>query len=869
MKHSPPRWADRFLAWYCRPDLLEGIQGDLHEIFEREIEEHPRTSRLRFVWNVIRFFRLRNIRKINPNHHSIITAAMIRNIFTVYIRNFVRRPGSSVLSIFGLTAGFMCAFLIMLWSMHQFSYDDFHRNISRVYKVITHVESEGNVQTYDVAAVNIDLSSIPEVISTATICTGSRWPNELCFRPENKPNECVYFNGVYANPELFDVLTFEIVEGDRHPLKKGQEIAISQTMAKALYGDASPVGKTFKVDGTLEVTIVSVFKNTPSNSSLYFEFVMSYDILKKLWGTDEEQFNENFFQVYALTNKTTTASILSEKLNHVEVLTEEYKNQKIRYEAVPFGNWHLNSKYENGQNAGGKIEYVRLFMIIGALVVIMAIINFVNLSTARATLRSKEIGIRKVHGAIRGAIIVQFMSESFFSVFISFVLAGVGTQLILPAFNTMIHEQLSMQMFDAPMLPYLGGFLIAVSLLAGLYPSIVYSSFQPLKILRGLFSKTSTGSIQLRKVLMTVQLCISITIMVFTAVLFLQIRYINGKDLGFDKDNTIRVEPTWTLLKSYDAFKTELLKDDAITAVAASNANPLDVGGGNTGVSWKGKPQDARISFKTIGSMYDFPELLGLKLLEGRGFIRERGGVDSIDTDVLVSKEAAKVMGLKNPLGEKIKIGDRSCTIVGIVNDFHTESLRRSQEPVILYQVGIRQLSAIYVKYKSGQVKQAMETLQSKYAAIENSFSMRYWFQDDTFHELYRTENIALNLVVIFTAIAFIIAIIGIVGLATFNVMRKTKEISIRRVMGASASQSIALLASEFTWIIVAAVAISLPLVWFVATQWLTSFSYHISTPWWIYFAAPSLIVFLTICIIWVLGLKTVNANPTEVLRTE
>lgn len=870
MKPTPPKWADRFLECYCRPELLEEIQGDAHELYYRRIKKSKRKADLFFVWNVIRFFRWKNIQKRRKlNYSTQLTAAMIKNFFTVSTRNFLRQPGHAFLSLFGLTAGFTCAFLILLWVSHEFSFDRFHADTDRIFNVVTHVDANGSIQTYDVAGINLNVSTVPEVASLVTISTGTRWPHELCFRSENRPDECVYFNGIYSNESLFSTFNFPILHGDQNPLKEKANIAISEKMATVLYGDESPIGKTIKIDYSQDVVIAAVYKDIPLNSTIKFDFALPYAVLKKLWGVTDEQFNQNFFSTYIKTSHSVSAAQLSEKLNAVEVLGEEYKNQKITYQAIPFTDWHLKSKFENGKNAGGRIDYIFLFIIIGALVVIMAVINFVNMSTARASLRAKEIGVRKVSGAFRSSLVVQFMTESFLIVFTSFLLAIISTQLALPLFNNLLNEQLSLNLWNNGLPIYLGAFLISVAFLAGIYPALVMSSFQPLRILKGQFLTKTTGSFQLRKVLMVVQLSVSIGILVFCGILFKQINFITNKDLGFDRKNTVRMEPTYKLFMSYDAFKNELLKDSNIESLGTSDLNPLNTGGGNTGVDWPGKPKDLRVSFKTIGCIEGFPETIGLKILEGRTFLPNHQVKDSLYTEVLVTEGAVKTMGLSQPIGEHIKIAETNCEIIGIINDFHTASLHEVLEPVILYRKAIVYTAAVYIKYKPGKAQEAMISISNAYKKIEPSFTMKYWFQDETFDNLYKTEMIASRLVLLFSAVALVIAIIGVVGLATFNIMRKTKEISIRRVFGASVTQVLNLLFSEFAWVLIISFLIAFPLTWYTASNWLDGFAYRTTIPWWIFAGTLGGIIVLILSIIWVQGQKTISANPTKTLRSE
>ncbi len=868
MKQYPPDWALKFLRWYCRPDLLEEIEGDAYELFSRKAKESERIARLQFVWNVGRFFRLKNIRKrSSQNYNSTISTAMIKNIFKIFLRNFIRQPGHSFLTIFGLSAGFTSAFLILLWLAHEYSFDRFHADNEKIFKVMTHVEADGSYQTYDIASCLIDVSSVPEIEKLVGVSTGNRWPHELCFRPEGKPNECIYLSGVYANENLFSVFNFPIIQGDPNPLKQNASIAISQKMAALLFGSTVPVGKTMMIDGSREVTIASIFENIPANSSLQFDFALSYDILKKQWGTSEEQFGQNFFNMYVKTQSDVSTEQLTKKLNDIRVVTEALKAQKISYQAYPITDWHLKNKFEGGKNTGGRIEYVVLFGIVGILIAIMAIINYVNMATARATLRAKEIGIRKVTGAMRGTIAAQFMSESFFIVLLSTLLSSFTTQLVLPFFSRLVGEPISLTILSGWIPIYVLAFLIVVALLAGIYPSLMMSSYQPVRILKNQLSSSTTGSQGFRKGLLVVQLSISIGIIIFSGVLYYQLNYVTTKNLGFDRHNMIHIEPTYPLLKKFDAFKNELLKNPSIVGLSTSNSNPLSSGGSNTGVSWQGKSPDSRVEFKTIGCIPQFPETIGLKIIEGKSF--ESKPSDSVRTEALVTEEAMKTMGLKQPIGEEIKIGEATCVIIGIVNDFHTESLHAVRLPVILFRTPIEQTSAIYIKYQPGTTQQSMAAINSVYKSFEPSYTMRYNFQDETFDESYKTEIVASRLVTLFTIIALVIAIIGIISLATFNMLRKTKEIGIRRVFGASVMQALALLFNEFSLIVLLAMFIAAPIAWYAADHWLQGFAYHTAMPWWIFAVTLAGIAGLIAIIVWLQGMRTISANPTKTLRSE
>ncbi len=867
MKQQPPRWADRFLMWYCNPRLLEEIQGDAYELFYRSAKENKYKADFYFIWNVLRFFRWKNIRRSKQkNTHSLLSTAMLKNFYIVTLRNFKRQPVHSALNLFGLSIGFLCAFLILLWVSHEFSFDRFHKESDSIYKVLAHAKVEGVYETYNVASASLDVSSIPEIESKVMVIEGERWPNELCFRKDGNNNECVFLKGIYAGESFFSLFTFPILEGDNDPLKAPNHIAISENMAEQLFGFEDAVGKIIKIDGRIEVTVASVYANPPGNTTLQFDFVMPFAIIKNLWGISDGQFDTYAFSTYIKTHSASSPELLTKKLNDPLVLSEEFRKQNIHYEAYPLTAWRLQDKFENGKVAGGRIEYIYIFIAIGSMVLLMAVINFINMSTARATSRAKEIGIRKATGAFRSSIITQFLSESFIIVFAAFIIALLLTQLSLPYFNLLLTEPISRQWYEGEIVFYIIAGLIMVALAAGLYPAFVMSSFQPVKILKNQMNAQGTGSERLRKSLLVVQLSISIAIIIFTGVMYQQMSYITHKDMGFERSNTLRIEPTFQLLKKFDAFKNELQKNASIIGAAAANDNPLD-GQPNINVSWPGKAENTRIAFQAIGCSYEFASTIGLRFKEGRDFLPK--AQDTLYNEAIISEDAIKTMGLKQALGEHIEVNGYDCVIIGVVQNFHTSSLQKARLPVVLYREKYTQCSALYVRYQPGTTQQSLTAINDAYKKLEPSYTMKYWFQDDSFNELYRTEITASRLILLFTIISVIIAIIGVVGLSTFNVMRKTKEMSIRRVFGASMVQVLTLLSNEFSGVMLIAMGLAFPAAWYVADQWLSKFMYHTDLPWWIFIASLGGMAMITLLIILTQGVKTLSANPTKVLRND
>jgi putative ABC transport system permease protein len=867
MKPMPPKWANRFLQWYCRPDLLEEIQGDAYELYHRTLKEAKWKADIQFTWNVIRFFRLKNIKKSESNYQNNLSTAMIKNIFKVAVRNFFRQPGHSMLNVMGLAASFIAIFLIGLWIFHETSYDRFHQSSERIFKVMSHVDANGTIETYPAARSSINLAAIPDVAEKAVVITGARWPNELCFRPDGKPNECIYLSGIFSEQPLFSIFNFPIIKGNKSPLADPTNIAISESMATKLYGEEDPLGKTIKIDDHYAVTIASIFKNVPANSTLQFEFILPVQVFARMRGLSDDYFSKEFQTVFFKTNTNITSEALTEKLNEHSILTEDLRKDKLSYSAFSFVDTRLRGEFVNGKNSGGRIQYVNLFLLVAVLVLAMAVINFINLTTARASNRSKEIGIRKVTGANRVGIVLQFMGESFLVVLIALVIGVVSTQLLLPVFNNLIGETLSINLLNLSIISWVIGFALLVALVAGLYPAWLMSAFQPAQVLKGNTVTASSGAQHLRKILLVVQVSVSLGIIIFTGVLFQQLSFIRDKNIGLDSENIVHIEPTYKLLQQYDALKAELLTHPQIKDITATSADPIDLNFQTTGVNWPGMPNGMNTGFKILGGNYEVAETFGLQLIDGRMF--GTTPKDSLVQEVVVTEQAVKIMELKEPIGTEIGIGSGSFTIIGVVKDFHTASLKQEQLPVIIYAHPLLQCSRLYVKYEAGTTAEAISAIQETYKKFEPAFTMKYDFVDEAFDKMYKTENTAATMLIFFTGIALLIAVIGVVGLATYNVLKRKKEIGVKRVLGATVWQILSDLSKEFILLIALAAVLAIPVAWYSAGQWLLGFAYRINMPWWIFVVTLVAITLVTILLITLQGLKTIRTNPTETLRSE
>ena len=862
---TPPKWASRFLQWYCRPDLLEEIQGDTHELYLREAAISKRRADLKFIWNVIRFFRRHNMRK-RDSYYANYSIDMIQNILKVALRNFFRQSGDSLLNVTGLAVSFVAAMLIGLWALHETSFDRFHERPERIFEIKSHVNANGTIETYSSARFNINLAALPEVKSKSVVISGTRWPNELCFRPDEKANECIYLFGIYAEQPFFSIFNFPIVAGNQNPLTDPNSIVISQSMALKLYGSENPIGKIIKIDDHYPVTVASVFYDVPGNSSLQFDFVLPWEVFAQMRGLQPDQFYADFFPTYFETSTDATADELTTKLNSSSVLTEDLKKDKLSYSAFAFTNTRLHGEFKDGKSTGGRILYIRLFLLVAVLVVTMVVINFVNLSTARASNRAKEIGFRKVTGAQRGSIVLQFMGESFVVVLVAVALALAAVYLLLPFFNQLIGDTISVKWQPSVIFVYIILFLLVVSILAGFYPALVMSRFQAAQVLKGNIVTRTPGTQRLRKTLLVVQVSISVGIIIFTGVLFQQLNYIHNKNLGLTRDHIVHIEPTYKLLQQYEALKTELLKFPQIKSVTATVSDPVSINSTTTGVRWPGMADGMNAPFNILGASPEVADVFGLTLVDGRFF--GSVSVDTLHTEVVVTESAIRQMDLENPLGTLIRIGDVECNIIGIIKDFHSASLRQEQLPVIVYRHPTLQCSRLYVRYE-GETSEAISIISGAYKKAEPAFTMKYGFVDDAFAKMYKTETTASKMLVLFTVIAVVIAVIGVIGLATHSVLKRQKEIGIKRVFGASTGQLLGMLSRDFVLLVVLASALSMPLAWYSANTWLSGYAYRIEMPWWIFALAFFAVMTITLSLISLQALKTIRANPVDALRSE
>jgi ABC-type antimicrobial peptide transport system permease subunit len=704
------------------------------------------------------------------------------------------------------------------------------------------------------------LRELPEIEQSCRLSyNGSR----VLIQYEDKS---IYEEGVYADPSVFDIFTIPLLKGAAaQALSDNNSIVLSEKLASKYFKSTDILGKTIKVNGD-EFNVSGVFKDNPSNSSLKFDFILPYHIYAA-----QDQYNEEWGawtggQTFVLLHPQ--ADLASIKIKIAKNITEPRIwprwDSNVELFLFPLTDLRLYNNFNNGIQEGGRIQYVRIFSIVGIFVLAIACINFMNLATARSIGRSKEIGVRKVAGARRRSLISQFFSESVLISVIALFCAFILVQLLLPAFNDLTEKTLWLDFTNAVIVVTILAITLATGLLAGTYPAFLLSSVRPVQALKGKFK--SVGGANIRKSLVIFQFALSTVLIVCSAMAHLQIQFMKDKDLGFDRENILYFDAGENLDKNFDAFRNSALQDPSIISVAEGGFNPMQIQnamvlGDN---AWPGKTKEDNIIFNWMQCDPDYLPTLGFTIVAGRNFSKENPA-DSMN--FIVSEEAARQMKLTDPLGAKIKAPHEG-TIIGVVKNFNSAKLEFQMAPVIMAMTPKRN-PQVFVRYEPGQAQHAIEFLQARYKSFEPEFPMEYKFMDAPFGELYANEILIERLSTYFTMIAIFISCLGLFGLASFTTETRTKEIGIRKALGASVGQIVTLLCRDFVLLIFLSLAIGLPIGWWAVEKFLAGYAYHTEISIWVFLGIVFGLIGITFLSVSYQSAKAALTNPVKTLKTE
>jgi putative ABC transport system permease protein len=787
---------------------------------------------------------------------------MIRHNLTISYRNFLRYKSSFFINLVGLSTGLACVLLIFLWVNDELKMDQFHVNDERLYQIMENVDQGGGVITrYTTSGPMSDAlaAEFPEVEMAAT--NTSRWNELVVVTAENKD---VKAKGMYATKDFFRMFSFPIVTGDPAQVlldKKG--IVISESLAIRLFGTTENViGKTIQISHKKEFQVSGLMADVGANSSEVFEYVLSFEDFR-----DENEWATNWYntapQTFVLLKSGADVEAFNKKIYDL-VRTKTEGNAKHRSPfAVRYSRGYLHNRYENGKLVGGRIEYVRMFSLIAGFILLIACINFMNLSTARASRRLKEVGVKKAIGARKATLVSQYLSESTLMALLSLVVALLFVFLLLPQFNSITEKNLTMS-FDASFVAALITIVVFTGIVAGSYPALYLSQFSPASILKGKLNGF-IGEAWARKGLVMFQFVLSIVLIVAVWVVYRQITFIQTRSLGYNKDNVLLFNREGVVFGKEDVFIDELQKIPGVLDAASTGHDMTGHNGGTYGIEWTGKDPNDRTEFERMAVNHGFIEMMGIQVKQGRAFSPEFGA----DTTKIIFNEAGiRFMNMQDPIGKKVKLWGTEMEIIGVVKDFNFESFHEVVKPLFFY-LNPDHAGNIAVKVEAGREREAIAAIEKFYGSFNPGFPFTYRFIDSDYQVMYSAERKVSTLSKYFAGLAILISCLGLFGLAAFTAERRVKEIGIRKILGASNAGIVYLLSGEFTKMVIAAIAIALPTSWYFANEWLSGFVFHITLEWWLFAGAGAAALLIAWITVGLQTFKAASVNPTECLRSE
>ena len=783
---------------------------------------------------------------------------LIWNYFKVALRKIRRHKGYSFINISGLAIGMACCFFVFLWVQDELSFDRFHSNAKEIYRVLHNPQSTDIYNSYGSGPLGPALKAdYPEIINFTRMFGEANAP--LKYRDQ-------VFNGKVRGVDnsFFEIFTFPFIKGDpKNCLSAPRSIVLTEKMAAKLFHEEDPLGKTVGFEwwvGWFDLKVTGVIQDVPSNSHIHFDYLLPFEFVT--WsGMTIEDWGVNAYRTYVLLPKNADPSTVQEKI--AGTVKRHFTESPYTLYLEPVTRIHLYNF-----TGGGLITYVYIFSIIGVFILCIACINFMNLSTARSMERAREVGMRKVVGSTRTQLVKQFLGESILLSFISFILAVILVQAFLPSVNNIVGKQLTLSYSGSPLFIFLGiAFLTGI--ISGSYPAVFLSSFRPVTVLKG-FVRSSSQNIRLRKLLVIGQFVVSIALITGTIIIYQQLVYMRNTDMGINKSHVINMELRGNLRKQYSTIKSVLLRNPDIMAVCATNGS-FSKRFGTDEIGWEGKPEDKRI-FMSIHSVdFDYQKIFDIKMAMGRYFSRDYP-TDRSD-GIIVNETAAKIMGMESPIGQRISCSipfssQKSGTILGVVKDFHFRSLHEKIDPLVLV-IAPGWFTDVYVRIRPENVPETLGFIEKTIKKFAPDFPFEYSFLDEDIDNLYKTEQRIGNLVRYGTFLAIFIACLGLFGLASFMAEKRTKEIGIRKVLGASISGIVLLLTKEFTKWVILANLIAWPIAYFVMRGWLQNFAYHINIGIGKFLLAAALALVTALITVSFQAVKTATSNPVDSLRYE
>ncbi|MFC2134334.1 ABC transporter permease [Bacteroidota bacterium] len=848
MNIKPPKYAEALLKFFLPRRESEFLLGDYDYLFQEILEKKGRLLANLWYWFVVM--------KAIPSfiqHQVYWGIVMLKSYIKLAMRNLIKRKGYSFINIFGLAIGIACSVLIFGYVQDELSYDRFHENADDLY-VATF--SNGSVMTPTALAEYLK-NEYPEVVKTTRLTRRSR----VLFESESV--RAFQTNGIIVDADFLSMFSIDLLIGNAEDvLSDPNSIIISESVAAKYFGAENPLGKTLKYENANEFLVSGVFKDYPENSHIKCTFIVSNSLLEE-YGRDMNTWQVNNIRNYVQLSPNASVESLN---NQISDIVERHREQDKRTLFMqPVTNLRLDPYKDD--HGGGTITYVYMFSILALLVLVIACINFVNLTTARSSIRAREVGIRKTIGAHRKQLIYQFFGESLLLTVISLFFAILLVAILLPYFNEIASKNFSIEFILKQNMIYgILGIILFAGILSGSYPALFLSRFQPVKVLSA-GTSSRKGGVGFRKVLVVTQFAASIFLILFSLVVFNQVKYLEGRDVGFERENIIYFGIGNKFKNNVETIKSELLSNPKVRNIALMDSPPYEwnSNAGSGDVFWEGKTSQ-QVKMVTMSVDTDYLETIGLKMAQGRFFSKEY----STDKDeaYVINEAAARAMEMEDPVGKWLKIWDYEKKIIGVVKDFHFESLRNEIIPMVMFVEPDWRYRAC-VKISSNQIASTIEFIQDKWEEIYPEYPFEYQFLDETLRNHYVREAATGNIVSTFTILALTISCLGLFGLSSYTAEQKTKEIGIRKVLGASALSIIKKISKEFVVLVFISNLIAWPAAYYIGQNWLMDFPYRAPISIWLFvYALLSALVLTIFTISWQI-IKAARANPVEALKYE
>lgn len=784
---------------------------------------------------------------------------MFHHHLMLSIRNFKRFKSSFFINLFGLSTGLACTMLIYLWVMDEMSVDDFHAKDARLYQVMEHQQYADHIMTTN-STPGILAETLKEEIPEIEYAATTSWINKFTLSNKDKN---LKVDGYYVGEDFFSLFSYDLLDGQpEEVLKDKMDLVISDELALKIFDTtANVVGQSVKLNHDETHLITGIFKKPPTNSSYIFDFVLNFERFKddNEWVT---HWGNNGPKTYIILQENADAAQVEEKI--AGFVKGKNEDSNVTLFLKKYSENYLYGRYENGVLAGGRIEYVRLFSIIAIFILLIACINFMNLSTARASRRAKEIGIKKAIGAPKSSIIIQYLTESLLLSIASFLVSILVVYFFLPQFNEITDKEIS-RAFDLYTICSFLSLTLLTGLVSGSYPAIYLSGFTIVKVLKGEI-KSSWAELWARKGLVVFQFTLSIILIVSVVVIYKQIDFVQSKSLGYNKDNMIYFEQEGKVEKNVDVFLEQLKSIPGIVSATSTGHTLLHRSNSTSGLEWAGKDPEATILFENVRTNYDLFETLDIQFAAGRPFSRDF----STDTSKIIFNEAAiKVMNLEDPIGKTITLWEENkMEIIGVVKDFHFQSLHSEVKP-LFFMLAPENTWFIMARIQAGAEKQTFAALESFYMDFNPGFTLDYEFMDKEYADMYAAEERVSMLSRYFAGMAIAISCLGLFGLASFTAERRQKEIGIRKVLGSSVFSIVYLLSSDFTKLVGASILLALPISYYLVSEWLDQFAFRISLEAWFFIGAGCLSLLIAWLTVGAQALRAAHINPVDCLRDE